>query len=290
MPPIVKSILKIVIVLAIIVTGFKANWMLGVAAIVIILGYFVYVNRSAMYAQRGNLAYMKGNREQALIWMEKAYRSKAMLPKHQIGYGYLLMKTGDLSKAEQMFEDVLHTTHVSDARIQARLNLATVYWLQNKRDESLSMLEEIAHEVKNTLVYGNYGYFQILHGDLEAALTYNLEAYEYNDNDLTIMDNLAQNYYLLGRLTEAEDIYTKVIAKTPKHAESYYFYAQTLQKLGRTQEAREQIEKALEKELALITPLTKEDIEEFARALGHKAEVEDQVQDQAEELEELKKD
>jgi tetratricopeptide (TPR) repeat protein len=268
MPPIVKSILKIIIVLAVIIFGFKVNWMLGVAAIVIILGYFVYVNRSAMYAQRGNLAYMKGNREQALIWMEKAYRSKAMLPKHQVGYGYLLMKTGDLSTAEKMFEDVLRTTNVADARIQARLNLATVYWLQNKRDESLSVLQEIALEVKNTLVYGNYGYFQILHGDLETALAYNLEAYDYNDNDLTIIDNLAQNYYLLGRLAEADEIYTKVMAKTPKHAESYYFYAKTLQALGRTQEAREQIEKSLEKELALITPLTKEDIEGFANELG----------------------
>jgi tetratricopeptide (TPR) repeat protein len=273
MPPIVKSILKIIIVIAIIIAGFRASWMLGVAAIVIILGYFVYVNRSAMYAQRGNIAYMKGNREQALIWMEKAYRSKAMLPKHQIGYGYLLMKTGDLDQAEQMFEEVLRTTKVTDARIQARLNIATVYWLQNKRDESLGILQEIAQEVKNTLVYGNYGYFQILHGDLEAALAYNLEAYDYNDNDLTIMDNLAQNYYLLGRLTEADEIYTKVIAKTPKHAESYYFYAQTLQKLGRTQEAREQIAKALEKELALITPLTKADIEQLASKLGEVEQV-----------------
>ena len=271
MPPILKSVLKIIVVLIVIVMGFKVNWIVGVAAIVVILGYFVYVNRSAMYAQRGNLAYMKGDREQALVWMEKAYRSKAILPKHQIGYGYLLMKAGDLSKAEHMFEEVLRTTNATDMRMQARLNVATVYWLQNKMDEAFSILQELAQEVKNTLVYGNYGYFQILHGDLEAALTYNLEAYAYNDNDLTIMDNLAQNYYMLGRLDEADEMYTKVIAKTPKHAESYYFYAQTLHKLGRTQEAREQLETALGKELALVTPLTKGDIELFASQLGNDA-------------------
>ena len=62
-----------------------------------------------------------------------------------------------------------------------------------------------------------------------------------------------------------------MIAKTPKHAESYYFYAQTLHKLGRTQEAREQLETALGKELALVTPLTKEDIELFASQLGNDA-------------------
>ncbi|OCT11295.1 hypothetical protein A8709_06360 [Paenibacillus pectinilyticus] len=271
MPPILKSVLKIIVVLILIVMAFKVNWLVGVAAIVVILGYFVYVSRSALYAQRGNLAYMKGDREQALILMEKAYRSKPILPKHQVGYGYLLMRMGDLSKAEQMFEEVLHTTNAADMRMQARLNVATVYWLQNKRDESYSILQELAQEVKNTLVYGNFGYFQILHGDLEAALAYNLEAYAYNDTDLTIMDNVAQNYYMLGRLNEADEMYTKVIAKTPKHAESYYFYAQTLHKLGRTQAAREQLATALEKELALVTPLTKADIELFASQLDNEA-------------------
>lgn len=279
MPPILKSVLKIIVVLIVIVMGFKVNWLAGLAAIVVILGYFVYVNRSALYAQRGNLAYMKGDREQALIWMEKAYRSKAILPKHQIGYGYLLMKTGDLSKAEHMFEEVLLTTNATDMRMQARLNVATVYWLQNKRDEAFSILQELAQEVKNTLVYGNYGYFQILRGDLEAALTYNLEAYAYNDNDLTIMDNLAQNYYMLGRLDEADEMYTKVIAKTPKHAESYYFYAQTLHKLGRTQAAREQLETALGKELALVTPLATRDIELFASQLGNDAVGQERIGD-----------
>ncbi|WP_082927400.1 tetratricopeptide repeat protein [Paenibacillus oryzisoli] len=268
MPPILKSILKLILVIVIIIMGFQVNWIVGVAAILAILGYFVYVNRSAMYAQRGNLAYMRGDRAQALIWMEKAYDSKAFLPKHQIGYGYLLMKTGDLAKAEQMFEEVLQSAKASDIRIQAKLNVATVYWLKGKRDEALSMLEELANEVKNTLVYGNYGYFQILQGDLETALAYNLEAYAYNDSDITIMDNLAQNYYMLGRLDEAAEMYTKVVAKTPKHAESYYYYARTLQQLGQTEAAREQIETALGKELALVTPLTKEDIALFASELG----------------------
>ncbi|TXK76700.1 M48 family metallopeptidase [Paenibacillus sp. N3.4] len=268
MPPILKSLLKNILVLAVILIGFKMNWLLGTAIIVVMVGYFVYTNRSALYAQRGNVAYMKGDRDQALMLMEKAYRSKAMLPKHQIGYGYLLMKTGDLSKAENVIDEVLHKTKAKDMLMQAKLNLATVYWLQNKRDEAYSILEEISQEVKNTLVYGNFGYFQILRGDLEAALVYNLEAYAFNDSDLTIMDNLAQNYYLLGRLHEADEMYSKVMAKTPKHADSYYYYALTLEQLGRKQEAREQIEKALEKELALITPLTREDIVGLADTLG----------------------
>ncbi|MDQ0919174.1 lipopolysaccharide assembly protein LapB [Paenibacillus sp. V4I5] len=272
MSPIIKKLLKIVVTIAVIMIGFNFNWALGVVMIVLVLGYFGYTSRSVLYAQKGNLAYMKGDRDRALILLEKAYRLKSALPQHQLGYGYVLMKAGELSKAEKVFDEVLHKAKARDMHMQAKLNLATVYWLQGRRDEAYSYLQEMSEEYKNTLVYGNFGYFQILRGELEAALVYNREAYAFNDNDLTIMDNLAQNYYLLGQLNEADEMYAKVIAKTPKHAESYYYYALTLEQLGRLQEAREQIGKALEKELALITPLTREDIELLAISLGKKSD------------------
>ena len=151
--------------------------------------------------------------------------------------------------------------------MQAKTNLATAYWLQGQKDEAQCLLEGLFGEFKNTMLYGNLGYFTLLLGDLEAALVINKDAYDYNDNDLTIMDNLAQNYYLLGRMKEAEEMYVKVIAKEPKHAESYY-YLQTLQKLGKVDEAREQIGKALERKLALVTPLTREDIEQASVELN----------------------
>ncbi|GFZ96444.1 hypothetical protein GCM10008018_48520 [Paenibacillus marchantiophytorum] len=267
MTPKIKKILNVITVILVIIIGFTLSWIAGVAIIVLILGYFTYKSRSAIYAHRGNLAYMRGDRDQALILMEKAYRTDAILPKHQIGYGFLLMKVGELGKAENIFNEVLHQTATRDMIMQAKINLATVYWLQNKRDEAYDSLQAISQEVKNTLVYGNFGYFQILRGELDTALAYNLEAYAYNDSDLTIMDNLAQNYYLLDRLDEADEMYTKLMSKTPKHAESYYYYALTLQKLGRKQEAIEQINKAMEKELALITPLTKGDIDALASEL-----------------------
>jgi tetratricopeptide (TPR) repeat protein len=268
MPPLVKLILKVVAVLVVIVIGFRLHWALGLAMVVLPTAYFVYANRSAIYAQRGNIAYMKGDRERALQLMEKAYNTKPTFPQHQVGYGYLLMKVGEPDKAERVFDEVLRTTKARDVVMQAKLNLATSYWLQGKQDEAYSMMQEMSQEFKNTLVYGNFGYFQLLRGELEEALVYNLEAYAFNDNDLTIMDNLAQTYYLLGRYSEAEEQYGKVIAKTPKHADSYYYYALTLQQQGQPDAAREQIEKAMEKELALVTSLTREELELLAKQLG----------------------
>ncbi|WP_159881008.1 tetratricopeptide repeat protein [Paenibacillus puerhi] len=267
MPPIVKTLLQVAAVVIVIVYLFKLHWALGTGVVVLLLGLFVFLNRSALYAQRGNMAYMKGDQEKALELLEKANRMKRVAPQHRIGYGYLLLKAGRPEEAEQVFQDVQRSAVPREVMMQARINLSTAYWLQGRRSDALELMEEVMDEYKNTLAYGNLGYFKVLNGDLEQALVLNEEAYAFNDNDMTILDNLAQNYYLLDRLEEAAEMYDKVMDKSPKHAESYYFYALTLKKLGRLEEAREQSEKALGRELAMVTPLTREDLERLAGGL-----------------------
>ena len=109
MPPIVKSLLYLVAVVIIIVLGFRIHVALGIGIILILLGYWLYKSRSALYAQRGNMAYMKGDEKLAMALLEKAYNTKPTYPKHQLGYGYLLMKSGEPAKAEAVFQQVLRT-------------------------------------------------------------------------------------------------------------------------------------------------------------------------------------
>ncbi|WP_040949971.1 tetratricopeptide repeat protein [Gorillibacterium massiliense] len=264
----VKMFVMMVVMVVAIVAAFMTHWWLGFILLALIVGISLFVNRSVLYIQQGNRAYMAGDIAKSLALMEKAYKINPNRPNHQLNYGYLLLRASKLDQAEQVLEKLLNAQIAPDAKLQARINLASVYWLQNKHTEALSLLEEALKEVKNTLLYGNLGYFKILDGQLDEALALNLEAYEYNDNDLTILDNLAQNYYLLGRLEEAEEIYVKVIAKSPRYAESYYYYALTLQQLGKRDEAREQIAIALEKELPFIPSVKREDIERLAKELG----------------------
>ncbi len=50
------------------------------------------------------------------------------------------------------------------------------------------------------------------------------------------------------------------MSKNPKYAQSYYYHALTLEKLGRIEEASEQISKAVDSEIPFITFLTREQI------------------------------
>lgn len=261
MPQIIRVLLIIAAIVVVIVIGFKLHWLLGTGLIVAMIGYSFYANRSILYVQRGNIAYAKGDEAKALELFEKAHQTRKAHPQAMIGYAYLLLKKGKPEEAERLLQEVAATLPKGQTHLQAKVNLATALWLQGKQDEAYDLLESMMQDYKNTQLYGNLGYFKLLRGaDLEEALAFNQEAYEYNSDDITIMDNLAQNYYLLGRLEEANEMYDKVMAKSPKSADSYYYYAMTLKGLGLEQEAREQLELAKDKELALVTSLTKEDI------------------------------
>lgn len=280
MPKLLKEILKIVAVVVIIVMAFNIHWLLGVLLIVLIVGYFVYGNRSILYAQRGNVAYMKGDEAKALELLGKAAQIRGALPQHQIGYGFLLLKASRLEEAEQVFQKVIAGTKTREDELKAQVNLATAYWLKGNRQEAIALLEQVYETFKTTIVYGNLGYMKILNGDLDDALALNLAAYEYNEDDKTVLDNLAQNYYMLGRFEEAAEMYDKLMEKSPKYAESFYFHALTLKQLGRLAEAREQSVQALDKKLALIPAITREEVEQLAAEL---ADVEIDTEDEDDE-------
>jgi len=233
--------------------------LLAIAAAAV--AWAVYAARPAWYAGRGNAEFSKGNIEGALNLFERAHGLRNAKPPQSIGYAYLLMKAGDPAKAERVLEAAIPKTKPGIVRMQAQLNLATAVWLQGRRDEAVSLLEDVHRDYKNTTVYGNLGYFKLLQGDLEAALAFNREAYEYNADDVTILDNLAQTHYMLGRYDEAAAWYEKTVAKRPKHAETYYYYARTLMMLGKTEEALEQARLAAERPLSLVTPVAREQVD-----------------------------
>lgn len=267
MPQLAKALLIIVLIFVVVVLAFQLHWLLGIGVIAGLLGCVIYVNLSVLNAMRANAEYVQGDLNKALAMMEKSYLSKRAKPQHNINYAFLLMKAGKPEKAEQVLQDILLSTNSEDLRMQAKSNLATAYWLLNRQAEAVLLLEEVHRDYKTVTVVGNLGYFKLLSEHPESVLAYNEEAYAYDDNDLTIMDNLAQNYFMLGRMDEAAKMYEKVMDKSPKFAESYYYYARTLDILGRKEEAAEQARLALDKPLALVTSITKDEIEQLSSSL-----------------------
>lgn len=60
-------------------------------------------------------------------------------------------------------------------------------------------MEKLYEEAPNGRIYQTLGFAYILEGDLKKALSFNLEAMDYDENDAVVLDNLATTYLALDR-------------------------------------------------------------------------------------------
>jgi len=118
---------------------------------------------------------------------EKACSAAKGRPSVKILYGYLLLKTGKLEEAEKVFEELLNSNIDNAGLLQAKSNYALVLWKKGQLKDGIKMLEDVFSNYKNTTIYGSLGYLLILDGDMNKALNFNKEAYEYNSSDPVIL-------------------------------------------------------------------------------------------------------
>lgn len=215
-----------------------------------------------IYSFKANVAYNQGNTQEAAVFLEKAYRTGKAKPNMVLSYGYIILKQGRLSEALKVFEEQLASPRLKKLeRLNAKANYALALWKNNRLNEAIALLEEILPHFKNTNVYGSLGFFYILLGDLEKALEFNLQAYEYNSTGGVILDNLGQTCYLMGDYEKAHKYYKELMALNPKFPEAYYDYALLLEKTRDREKAVENLKIALQYKTNFLSAITNEDIE-----------------------------
>jgi len=251
----------------IIIIAWKINIWLGAAVFLIYLAGLAYYNRPLIYSMIGSRNYMLGKTGEALKWFKKAHETKRAGARISVSYAYILLKNGDLAASEDILRQVINSSPRAEDVPYIKSILALVLWKKGELDNAVDMLEEVIKTYKTTSVYGSLGYLLILQGDLEKALKFNLEAYDYNSSDKIIQDNLAQNYYLLGMYDKAEEIYKPLLESNPSFPEPYYNYGLLLEKTGETGRALEFIKKALDYKFTYLSSITREEVESKIREI-----------------------
>jgi len=249
------------IIAFIIFTAFTKHILLGILAILLFLAYLMFSKRNTLFASLANAAHLKGDIDQSLKWLDKAYKVDQKHHQIAITYGYNLLKYSDIDKAEQIFEKLLISSNTKEQRTAINMNLALVRWKQNRLDEAISILEEINERMKTSVLYGSLGCLYVEQGNLDHALAYNLEAYEYNDSNTVILDNLGLNYILMDEWNKAEDIYSQLIQLKPKFPEAYYHLGLVQLNKGELSLAYESYVEALRQPFTHLSTVSKELIE-----------------------------
>lgn len=230
------------------------------------------------YLQKARNANFKGDVEEAAEYMLKMLKWHPNISS-KILAGYYLLKIGKTDVARKVFENDIMTDRKvvkgdlvkSDGSIKinrdemlAKTNYALLLWKEGELNRAIELTEYVFKRYKTTVVYSNLGYFYILKGDLEKALDFNLEAYDFAPDNNVIADNLGCTYLALGDLDEADAFYEELMAKPkpPKFPEAYYNYGLVKEKKGEFQQALELYRKAESFPFSNLSNVGKEDVEE----------------------------
>lgn len=254
------NLLKFALPLVIIWLLLRVHVLLGIAAAVAIVVYTFVRNKSAFFAYLGNMNYQQGKEKEALMWLNKAAAEKNCRSSHLLGFSFLLLKRGELDKAQEILVRAERMDLGRNEKMAYLTNASLLLWKQGRLDEAKAMLEEAYDEYKNTNLYGSLGYFYILSGDLDKALEFNREAFEFNGKSPVIADNLGQTRLLRGEYSEALGIYEELTSQNPAFPEAYFNHGLVLEALGRTEEALERMRKALDYPTSLLSTVTHEEI------------------------------
>ena len=231
------------------------GWIIGLVAVV-----YLFVRRADIVAGIARIQYGKGNTERAMKLYDFAYKFGKMKFNSALNYAYLTLKTGDIDKADKLFNMLRMTPLKPQEKIQLKASHALVYWKRGDIADAIEMLEEVIEKAPSTTTYGSLGYMYIYDGKYQKALEFNLKAYDYNSSDIIITENVALTYFKLGEMDKAKEYYDKLMPMNPPYPDCLYEYGQFLIKCGDTQEGIKYYKKALECNFSFLSIVKRTDI------------------------------
>jgi tetratricopeptide (TPR) repeat protein len=203
----------------------------------------------------------EGKYEEGLELFSKVLKNKNVDFMTKIRYVFTELKFGSLTKAKEGISYILAEPKLARGiRYEAKAVFALILYKEGSLDDAKELMSEVYENYKNTNMYCTLGYLYNVLETPEEAVSFNLEAYEFNSSHHTVRDNLGQAYYLNGEYDKAEEIYKSLIEENPKFPEPYYNYALVLIKKGDREYANELLSEALAKPFNNLTTVTKEEI------------------------------
>lgn len=229
----------------------------------VVLIVLVIARRGELVAVFARRKYGKGDIKGAISLFGLANRIGKLGGSSLMFYGYLLLRDGQLDLAKEILTHASLTAVKPELKKRVKSLLAVAEWKSGNLPLAIEMTEEAMVDFKTTNLYQNLGLMYVLSGDARRALEFNKEAFEYNSDDLIIMDNLAEAYALYGDTEKASEIYESLLEKEPHFPEPYYGYGQLLISKGEKTRGIELIRKSLDKKFTFLSVLQKDQVEKM---------------------------
>lgn len=229
----------------------------------IILVVFLVIKRSEVLALTAKRKFGKNDLKGAIKRFALANRIGKLGPESKRFYGYLLLRDGQLDMARVILNQGSIAAKKPEVKKRIKTMLAIVEWKSGDLPLAIEMTEEAMVDFKTSNLYQNLGVMYNLSGNPKKALEFNKEAYEFNPDDLIILDNLAESYVLCGEVKRASELYEELLEKEPIFPEPYCGYAKLLIKQGEKGRAIKLLEQSLNKRFSFLSIMQKSEVEKL---------------------------
>ena len=234
----------------------------------------IYTNRASLLTKIATQIYFnKEDPQKAAKLFEKAYKTGEMPTKCKIAYSAFCLRENKIQKGKKLLTEIINSRFsTADDKNGAKHNMAILLWREGNLTEAIEMLEALHKKAPATNTYASLGVLYIERamesGEYENELDFMREAYEYNDSDKTICDNLGELYYMMGEYEKAEEVYEKLMKLNFFTPVPYYNYGRVLKALGKNEQAKEVFEKALTIRFTSVMTITREDVKKEIEELN----------------------
>lgn len=244
------------------VVTFGAWWFFGWIGVLVVgltgLAVLLYILYPTFCMVMATRKYGQGDEVECVKWFERGYKRKKYPPNIAITYAYYLIRMGNTQRSEYILNRLLkdRSRLKKQELMMTRQNLSLLMYRTMRFQEAKELMEEVFEDYKSTSVYGSLGYYKILADTREEALAFCKEAYDYNNSDYVIIDNLIQAYYNVGNFKAAKELSDEAIAKNDKMlTEKFFRAAQVENKVGDKELALEYLIKAQECPRSFLTTI-----------------------------------
>ncbi|MBE5786292.1 MAG: tetratricopeptide repeat protein [Clostridiales bacterium] len=218
-------------------------------------------------ARKAMMKHQKGNIEEAKADYKALYESGYISATYLMPYTVLLLRDGgeeNYNKVKEILKACEKAPDLTqDKRQQLWVNYAVAQYKLGEMEKAINLLEKAHHKGANGMIYGALGFLYIEAGDKEKAMAYNMEAYEYDEEDAVLLDNLAQTYYRLeNNKEEARKYFEKAHEYKEGQIDTLYFLSLYDEEEGKIDDAIEKLEKALEGRFSPLNYANKARVEE----------------------------
>jgi tetratricopeptide (TPR) repeat protein len=243
-----------------------------VGGIVLTVLYLVIMNLPMIFNNLATRAYHSGDHEKALKRLETALKLGPKNYSIRGAYAWLLLKLGHTEEADVQIDQALSEAAREDIKSPLCVTKALVHWKKGEIDQAITLMEKVIENYKNSNVYGTLGVLYLEKGDLDRALSFNLEAYDFNNTNAVILDNLGCTRLLRGEYEEAREIYEQLMKLRPSFPEAFYNYARVLAHFGELDQALYMCRTALTLSFWNTSTITKEQVENTLKELEEAVE------------------